>query len=511
MKQHSKSRRPSWMKSRSPRPIQRLGAWTLNKRIAEGGNGEVWLAKKSDGSIGAIKILKKLSPKAYQRFRDEIQVVTQNQGLSGVLPILEYNLPGKQSGQKPWYVMPEAVTLEKHLVGKTFEQIVEVFLSLAESLAVLHQKEIKHRDIKPGNLFALKGQPCFGDFGLVEYPGKKDVTGRNESMGPKWTMAPEMKRSGGEADAIKGDIYSFAKTLWIMLTKEWRGFDGLYLKAGPNSLKTRCPAIYSDPLDKLLLDCTDDDPAKRPMATDIVIKLKEWLELNKDYEKRNAAEWREVQQQLFPDHIPTRAEWQNPVTIASILTLIGSRESLNHTFFPDGGGLDIESARVSTAEDGCLELEFDFGLYIVRPKRLLFENFGADQQWNYFRLESDTLEESGVYPGIAKKYINEQLVRLADGTCVDYDNNSDPMPSGARSISRFFSGSFVIFQKTSIYNQVPGTYDGRHDKMSADQFRGYIARSVSASAAKKQNIQTDPNVPLSPPAAAPSASPSPGS
>ena len=478
MDQHHKSQLPNWMKNHNKsKPIHRHGEWKIIKQIAKGGNGIVWLAKKSDGSIGAIKTLQKLSPKAYQRFRDEIQVVTQNQGLSGVLPILEYNLPGKQSGQNPWYVMPVAITLEKHLAGNSHVQIIKAFLHLAECLAVLHQKGIGHRDIKPGNLFALKDQPCFGDFGLVEYPGKKDVTGRNESMGPKWTMAPEMKRSGGKADAFKGDVYSFAKTLWIILTREWKGFDGRYSITGPNSLAACCPALYTDPLDKLLLACTEDDPVKRPTASGIADKLKEWLELNEDYQKRNPAEWIEIQRQLFPNHIPTRAEWQNLDTIASILTLIGSRDSLNHTFFPDGGGLDISSARMS-AEDACLELEFDFGVYIVRPKRLIFENFGADQQWNYFRLEADSLEESGVYPGISENHMSEQLVRLAGGSYVDYDNHSDPFPPGARSVARCFGGSFVIFQKTSIYNQVSETYDGRHNKMTAEVFRANISKII---------------------------------
>jgi hypothetical protein len=40
----------------------------------------------------------------------------------------------------------------------------------------------------------------------------------------------------------------------------------------------------------------------------------------------------------------------------------------------------------------------------------------------------------------------------------------------------------VIFTKASIYNQISDTYDGRHAKMSAADFREYIRRAVDGGA-----------------------------
>jgi len=54
--------------------------------------------------------------------------------------------------------------------------------------------------------------PCFGDFGLVEYAGKEDITGSRESIGPRWTIAPEMRRGAAEASGPPADSYSLAKT-----------------------------------------------------------------------------------------------------------------------------------------------------------------------------------------------------------------------------------------------------------------------------------------------------------
>ncbi|WP_143960188.1 hypothetical protein [Litoribacter populi] len=47
-----------------------------------------------------------------------------------------------------------------------------------------------------------------------------------------------------------------------------------------------------------------------------------------------------------------------------------------------------------------------------------------------------------------------------------------------KNVTRWFRGSFVIFCKRSIYNRNPSTYDGRHNKMTTDEFRDYIQRSV---------------------------------
>ena len=46
----------------------------------------------------------------------------------------------------------------------------------------------------------------------------------------------------------------------------------------------------------------------------------------------------------------------------------------------------------------------------------------------------------------------------------------------SRQIARQLKGSFVIFSKNSLYNRTTGTYDGRHEKMSGNDFRTYIEK-----------------------------------
>ena len=55
-----------------------------------------------------------------------------------------------------------------------------------------------------------------------------------------------------------------------------------------------------------------------------------------------------------------------------------------------------------------------------------------------------------------------------------YYEDDTPLPKNYRTVYRYLKGSFVIFAKTSIYNEIIGTYDARHSKMTAEEFKKYI-------------------------------------
>lgn len=200
-----------------------------------------------------------------------------------------------------------------------------------------------------------------------------------------------------------------------------------------------------------------------------------------DFDKQNAQDWITIQKEIFPAGIPLRCEWSDREIIVSILKKIGAIENSNHMFFPTGGGLDIENANLA-AEKDCIEIDTG-GLYdIIKPHRLIFNSFNASPQWNYFRLEAAELKPSGVY-----KYEDEseeELAELEPGRYVSrtyfdqMEYHGEQLPSTARVVTRHLRGAFVIFQKTSIYNRNSRTYDGRHNKMSDEEFRNYIQKQV---------------------------------
>jgi hypothetical protein len=201
-----------------------------------------------------------------------------------------------------------------------------------------------------------------------------------------------------------------------------------------------------------------------------------------DFLERNTKDWIEILEKIFPTGLPEKCEWTNRNEIVNVLKIIGSVRNSNHMFYPRGGGLDVEGANISV-EDNCIEIDTGGLIDILKPSRLIFHSFKADHQWNYFRLETAELKPSGVYE--TKDYSDEELCELSPGNYVsrvywdEGEYREEKLPPSARVVTRHFRGSFVIFQKTSIYNKNSRTYDGRHNKMTDDEFRKYIQNAIN--------------------------------
>ncbi len=475
-----------------------FGDWKLKKFLGGGGNGDVWLVVNSRNEEAAIKLLRKIERKTYARFINEINVIKKSSDIDGILPILDSYLPDKPIDEFPWYVMPVAQPLEKHLEGKHFEDVALAVIDVAKTLLELHNRNISHRDIKPENLLVKDGKVYLGDFGLVDYPEKAELTSSDDAIGAKWTMAPEMRREGSKADGKPADIYSLAKTLWILITKQKKGFDGQYNPNGANGLSKLRLIIKDDvqsieekyrrtafikPLDDLLRDSTDDIPAQRPSIQYFLETLSWWIDTQKDLKTRNPIEWKDLQQQLFPTAMPQRVIWENLKDIVHILDLIGSIRALNHMFYPSGGGMDLEGAKLGL-EPHTIELVTDVNcIDLIKPKRLIFENFDTDAQWNYFRIETEELAPTGIRDVYrdCEELIEVEPLHYIDRSYWDEGYyEGERIPSSARLVTRYMKGDFVIFSKISFYNHASSTYDGRHNQMTTDEFREYIAQKVKS-------------------------------
>jgi serine/threonine-protein kinase len=365
-------------------PRQKFGNWRTIRPIARGGNGQVWLAEDASGKQVAIKFLAKNRPVAYARFRDEVAVLQKVTGIPGILPILHANLPASLECNRPWYAMPLSTPIEDWARGMPPRARVEAVAAAAQTMAALHHRQIAHRDIKPGNLVIFEGRCHVVDFGLVHYPDRTALTGYKEHIGPLWTMAPEVRRNGRSADPFPADVFSLAKTLWILLTQIDQGFDGQYVAGSEFSIRSIFPDSFVTPLEALLSAATAHNPAERPTMEEFEQKLRSWLQTSNNFLRTNPLQWEEALGTLFPLAIPTRADWTDPSGIVAVLNVVG-KSNLNHLFFPNGGGMDLEGARLSMHEPGCIELHTRFW-NLVKPVSLTLETFPGDAQWNYLRL-----------------------------------------------------------------------------------------------------------------------------
>ena len=477
-----------------------LGRWKLVERLGSGGNGQVWSGRSDGGDEAAIKILTKVKKIAYQRFRDEVKVLHANRDIAGLLPLFEVSLPAELDAEHPpWFAMPAAERFVAHADELALGMIrrASLFVPLASTLAALHERGVAHRDIKPSNLLWFDGRPYVCDFGLVDFPGKEDLTGTKEELGPRWTMAPEVRRLGSKADPIAADVYSLAKTLWMVVTREETGFEGQYAATGSLGLSRRAESsedvedrhAYWGGLDSLLTKATEHDPALRPTMKTFRAWLQSWLAVAGSWAKSSAYNWSALQRRVFPVGVPRVSIWKDLDDIVGVLNELGASASMNHMFFPDGGGMDLASVVRSAREVGCIELRTSGDVSIVRPKTLTFYSFASDEQWNYFRLETRKLPPSGVYQRLSKDAYCEEVTELPQVGYVSravWDADSfkgESLPDDARPLGRYFRGAFVFFQKSSMYNiglEVKGhdVYDAMHEKMSATEFWKLIEACV---------------------------------
>jgi serine/threonine protein kinase len=272
-------------KKRSEPKLQpkNIGQWKIDRYLDSGGNGHVWIVTTSDGRRAALKVLRtkyqRADSKRYRRFKDEVGIQTSLSADPGVLPVVEFHLPDEPSPEDPGWLATEIAKPIKRGLGRnaSISSIVEAVASVAEVLARLHAKDTSHRDIKPGNLFLYEGRWVVGDFGLASFLGKAGVTTTGESVGPYLYMAPEMISRAKGADPMKADVYSLAKTLWVLATGQNYPLPGEHPLEGTQRIAAIIDCFKADQLDRLITRATKTDPAERLEMAGIACELRAWL------------------------------------------------------------------------------------------------------------------------------------------------------------------------------------------------------------------------------------------
>ena len=465
----------------------KLQDFQIIEKLGEGGNAEVFLVKRaSDQQELALKQLKKNNRGKEKkiRFIQEAKIMLENYPLvEGILPILDF------SEEEYWYTMPIAIPAIQYIERNKLDiqEIVHYTEQLCDTLIYLHEKEISHRDIKPSNIYFYNEKFCFGDFGLVDFPNNTDgFTRSDKGLGAIFTIAPEMKRNPKEADGKKADVFSLAKTLWMFLTNDEKGFDGVYNYADSNHGLHNFEQyrnVHLVELEQLLTESTDNDPEKRPTVKEFKKRLIEWERIYSDYDASQASDWNFLNTQLFGQAPADSSSWSNRNVIVDVLNIVGKTPAYNHMFFHDKGGMDFLSAQIA-AEDGCIKLYDTQGICrLVKPKKLYFEGFGDNYRWNYFLLELDNLEPVDKSCVLDEEYlVEDRPAHYVSGRYVqygvyDYDEGT-PLPDGYEVLLRYIKGQFLIVMKFGPYNKINSTYDGRHGDCSPEVFRTYISKLI---------------------------------
>jgi serine/threonine protein kinase len=264
---------------------RQLGPWQLDTELGRGGNGTVWKVENVDsGQVAALKEIhtRKVDREPYRRFVTEIRTLQELGELPGVLPLIDAHIPDAPAAkEKPWLVMPIAAPLSEVLAGADHSSVVGAIASVARTLATLKADHgIAHRDVKPANLYDLEGASLIGDFGLVALPDPSGLTREGKPLGPANFIPFEMLNNADTADPFAADVYSLAKSFWVLAT----GVDfpppgHQPADAAPYRIADFRPHPQATRLDELVDRATRLDPAGRPSVAEFADELQQWLEL----------------------------------------------------------------------------------------------------------------------------------------------------------------------------------------------------------------------------------------
>ena len=457
--------------------------YNIIEELGSGGNATVYKIQTNDNKIFALKKLhENASREKKSRFRDEIDVIKQNhKEIDGIIPIIW------SSKHRLEYTMPIAKPIYEHIKEQESgpREIVLGIIDICNTLSKLHTKNIAHRDIKPSNLYFYNGRYYIGDFGLVDLPdGKNNYTRENRGLGAIFTIAPEMKRNPKKADGKKADVYSLAKTLWMLLSLDETGFEGMYdFSDNKHSLKNykNLQKIHLVEIEELLKSATDNTPENRPSIDSFKNQLLKWLEIFDDYRKSQRSEWQFLNK-YFLKNFGDTIIWRNPVEIVSVLNVLAKTQAHNHMLFSSAGGQDFIKASLAN-EDECIYIYDNCkGISLVKPKALIFERFDRNEEWNYLLLECKELtpvyfadsEYELLVEDYPAHYVSAEYEQYG---VYDYDLGEE-LPSGYKVVARYLKGKFLFVLKSGPYNKISATYDGRHGKLSYEELREYTNQLI---------------------------------
>ncbi len=220
---------PAARGARAAQVGQRLGPWEIVRAVGEGGMGEVFEARRADGSFegrAAVKLLKRGMDSAavLQRFAHERQALARL-----VHPHIARLLDaGASSEGLPYFVMEfvQGRPIHEAALGQPLELRLRLFLQLADAVSYAHRNLLVHRDLKPSNVLVDgEGQVKLLDFGIAKAldafeDGAAQTTGEATVGGQRpYTphyASPEQVR--GEPVSTATDIYSLGVLLYLMLT-----------------------------------------------------------------------------------------------------------------------------------------------------------------------------------------------------------------------------------------------------------------------------------------------------
>ncbi len=219
-----------------------IGSYKVLEKLGAGGMAQVFLAVHQD--VPNLKVVLKVlsDPRLGQRFKQEADKLALLDGHPNICRIKHFFSHGDDIVIAMEYI--DGVTLEEKIESMRrleVQEAVQICGDVLDILSFAHQKDIYHRDIKPGNIMVDKsGQVKVIDFGIAKGKTDPNLTIAGTACGTPAYMAPEQFNPTDQADYALWDIYAVGTTLYMMLTGECPF-------KGDNPFALRDAKLFSDP------------------------------------------------------------------------------------------------------------------------------------------------------------------------------------------------------------------------------------------------------------------------
>ncbi|MEV0197369.1 WD40 repeat domain-containing serine/threonine protein kinase [Nonomuraea sp. NPDC050691] len=257
-----------------PGDPQELGGLELLGKLGEGGQGVVYLARTPMGTRVAIKWLRgdaSDDKESVERFLQEADVARR------VAPFCTATVLSTGVEQGRPYIMSEYV--EGPSLGRTVKddgplaggELERLAIGTATALAAIHEANVVHRDFKPGNVIMGPGGPRVIDFGIARMLSPATMTSSTQIGTPAY-MSPEQITGQGLGPAA--DMFSWAATMvFASCGRAPFGSDGAHAVMSRTLNDPPDLGSLDGRLRDLVQQCLAKDPAKRPTAMDVIMRL----------------------------------------------------------------------------------------------------------------------------------------------------------------------------------------------------------------------------------------------
>lgn len=262
-----------------------IEGYQIEEELGAGAAGAVYAAQRTeDGTKVAIKFLHTASAhdeNVDKRFIREISILQKIAHPN----IIEYIDCGVND-EGVYYVMAheESGSLQQAIRRRerlSWKDAIACAIQIAQALKHIHEHDLVHRDLKPGNIFLSEsGLLKLGDFGLAFDPSAGRMTVEGFTVGTVTYMSPE--QIYGDDATFSADLYSLGCVLYEMIVGhppyvgDARTVIEMQLKAPVPKASEKalgCPRVIDQLIAKLMSKKKEDRPQSTAEVLNILNKI----------------------------------------------------------------------------------------------------------------------------------------------------------------------------------------------------------------------------------------------